>query len=175
MPYPVFSEQHKSKDELTPSERAWLMPKVKPHEEEVTQDGTDNQGVDQGAKEEQKKLDEQKRHKEHWCSLQNNARDLERLTNTHYRDDVVHGCPTLDESYYHFLPEDTNAQKDREYRNRTQIVTKGIAEALNQRNSRESGTTKSKGNKDDEKLAELPYWTILRINQLWIWVVGQSK
>lgn len=69
-----------------------------------------------------------------------------------YENKVIHGSPTLDESYYHFA-DDPRSQDDRRDRNKTQVVTK-ILEPY-------------------EK--DFPFWTLLRVNQLWVWVISDSK
>ncbi|XDG03915.1 hypothetical protein ABKA04_003530 [Annulohypoxylon sp. FPYF3050] len=66
-----------------------------------------------------------------------------------YKGRVVHGTPTLDESYYHFA-KDGRSQADRRDRNKTQVVTKILQPY--EENS--------------------PFWTLLRVNQLWVWVIN---
>ncbi|KAI1439371.1 hypothetical protein F5Y02DRAFT_424078 [Annulohypoxylon stygium] len=68
-----------------------------------------------------------------------------------YENKVIHGSPTLDESYYHFA-DDPRSQDDRRDRNKTQVVTK-ILEPY-------------------EK--DFPFWTLLRVNQLWVWVISDK-
>lgn len=90
--------------------------------------------------------------------------DLERLKKAkerykqlirQYRDEVVHGSPTLDEAYYHFTP-DGQSDADRRHRNESQVVTKSLPSA------------EERGEK------HLPYWKLLRVNQLWIWVIDDG-
>ncbi|KAI0896458.1 hypothetical protein F4806DRAFT_464636 [Annulohypoxylon nitens] len=68
-----------------------------------------------------------------------------------YENKVIHGSPTLDESYYHFA-DDPRSQDDRRDRNKTQVVTKII--------------------EPYEK--DFPFWTLLRVNQLWVWVISDK-
>ncbi|KAI1205140.1 uncharacterized protein F4807DRAFT_444149 [Annulohypoxylon truncatum] len=69
-----------------------------------------------------------------------------------YKDKVIHGFPTLDESYYHFT-KDESAQEDRTHRNETQVITKALR--------------RHKGNPSE--------WPLLRVNQLWIWVINDNN
>ncbi|KAI1087797.1 ankyrin repeat-containing domain protein [Rostrohypoxylon terebratum] len=79
------------------------------------------------------------------------AKDQHRDLLNAYENKVIHGSPTLDESYYHFA-DDSLSQNDRRYRNKTQVVTKIL--------------------ESDGK--EPPFWTVLRVNQLWVWVIRKD-
>ncbi|KAF3024990.1 hypothetical protein E8E14_013975 [Neopestalotiopsis sp. 37M] len=68
-----------------------------------------------------------------------------------YKDKIVHGSSTLDESYYHF-GEDESSLKDRKRRNESQVVTYSWLK--------------------DEKLGS--YWPLIRVNQLWIWTIDDK-
>lgn len=70
-----------------------------------------------------------------------------------YKDEVIHGAPTLDEAYYHFGP-DEKSQENRQQRNRDQVVTKWPSYY-------------------DPQLHP-QHCTLLRVNQLWVWVVNNS-
>ena len=72
-----------------------------------------------------------------------------------YRGEVVHGSPTLDEAYYHFAS-DPQSDANRRNRNETQVVTKSLRSA------------EKRGDK------HLSYWKLLRVNQLWIWVIDDG-
>lgn len=73
-----------------------------------------------------------------------------------YEGNVIHGSATLDESFYGFsrLAQQQEAlHEDRPQRNEHQVVTKSI---------------------HPEGVAERSDWTIVRVNQLWVWVIGHS-
>lgn len=74
-----------------------------------------------------------------------------------YRDkeSIIHGSRTLDEFFYHSLS-DTGAQRDLEIRNKDQVTTKRIQHVI-----------KHVGGHGE--------WTIIRIDQLWLWIVDDSK
>lgn len=168
-----------------------------------------------------------------WNILQDNAKKHDDMAKA-YPDDVVHRCSTLDESYYHFEIGNDEAENDRQYRNRTQIVTKNARKSrINKKqesNAGENGTEiSSSGNQTetgdgkgangvksrdnvsrigmapteitsiglesqtdktrlDNQLArnsgshgvdkisdEDLHWPVLRVNQLWVWVIDRSK
>ncbi|VUC26309.1 unnamed protein product [Clonostachys rosea] len=72
-----------------------------------------------------------------------------------YKNRVIHGPSTLDEWYYHFAAEDAakdNSSKDRHRRNKTQVVTKSLKDNTN----------------------EGDHWRLVRVNQLWVWVIGSK-
>ena len=87
--------------------------------------------------------------------LRERWKKYEKLMKT-YEHSVIHGSATLDESYYHFAPDDDDAQKDRKCRNGTQVVTK-LAKLI-----------ENNSGKDPD------CWPILRVNQLWIWTIADS-
>lgn len=69
-----------------------------------------------------------------------------------YKQNVIHGSRTLDEFFYHFA-QDAKLKSEMQRRNGDQVVTREI-----------TGPTKG-----------LEYWTILRVDQLWLWVVDESE
>lgn len=77
-----------------------------------------------------------------------------------YPDDAVHHCSTLDESYYHFDVNNEEAEKIQKHRNKTQVVTRAAENA---------GQAALQDKNEDS------YWPLLRVNQLWIWAVGESR
>lgn len=72
-----------------------------------------------------------------------------------HRGSIIHGSRTLDEFFYHSLT-DTEVQADLEVRNKDQVTTKRIRHAI-----------KHGGGHGD--------WTIIRVDQLWLWIVDNSK
>ncbi|VUC29858.1 unnamed protein product [Clonostachys rosea] len=84
-----------------------------------------------------------------------------------YRDAVIHGSATLDEAYYHFASkashdgkeshDDQDSHDDQERRNKEQIVTK----LWERTNNKTAGPNEP--------------WPILRVNQLWIWIINDKK
>ena len=68
-----------------------------------------------------------------------------------YKSSTFHEPSTLDEFYYHFADDST---EERNMRNRTQVLTKYLyPDGLEDRN----------------------YWPLLRVSQLWIWIIDDSK
>lgn len=65
---------------------------------------------------------------------------------------VIHGSSTLDESYYHFASDQESAL-DKSERNETQVVTTYLI---------------------PDGIDKLHFWPLLRVNQLWIWVIDNS-
>lgn len=78
--------------------------------------------------------------------------DYQRLLDA-YAGKVVHGSQTLDESYYHSLT-DPDAISDMARRNRDQVVTKRV-QSFPYKNQKKP-------------------WTIIRVDQLWIWVIDSG-
>ncbi|KAF4949398.1 hypothetical protein FSARC_13488 [Fusarium sarcochroum] len=82
-----------------------------------------------------------------------------------YEGKVIHGSATLDESYYHFTmsqkkqdepqghQKSPSQEKDRKRRNESQVVTKHI---------------------HGKNVPKRSSWTLVRVNQLWVWVVGNN-
>ncbi|KAM7208059.1 ankyrin-3 [Naviculisporaceae sp. PSN 640] len=70
-----------------------------------------------------------------------------------YKDQTIHGTRTLDEFYYHTAG-DERLERDMERRNQDQVVTKEL--------------------EGDVKKLALPSWTILRIDELWVWVLNKQ-
>lgn len=72
-----------------------------------------------------------------------------------YSSEVVHGSPTLDEAYYHFAS-DLESDTERQHRNKTQVITTLL--------------------RSDKTIGEKyqSYWKLLRVNQLWVWVIDNS-
>lgn len=81
---------------------------------------------------------------------------------------AVHGSPTLDEWYYHFQKDDETSDKDRLHRNMNQVVTK----YQRRRKLREKNGHKNGGFVSHCSSGEL---SLLRVNQIWIWIIGNSK
>ncbi|RSL46448.1 hypothetical protein CEP54_013846 [Fusarium duplospermum] len=85
---------------------------------------------------------------------------------------VIHESPTLDEWYYQFAT-DEKSTKDRESRNRTQVVTKAIE-------GRKSTEDVDKSTKENDEWTEEgeknqpSEWTLLRVNQLWVWTIANK-
>ncbi|KAF5565383.1 het-6-heterokaryon incompatibility [Fusarium napiforme] len=74
------------------------------------------------------------------------------------QDKQQHGSPTIDECYYQFAQEDTEAINDQSCRNESQVVSKYLRE-------------NEKG--DDMGVDREPnQWTVVRVNQLWIWTIS---
>ncbi|KAF5720983.1 ankyrin [Fusarium mundagurra] len=73
------------------------------------------------------------------------------------KDKQQHGSPTLDEWYYQFAQEDDEAVKDQNSRNESQVVSKYLKE--------NEGRSESKHPNQ---------WTVVRVNQLWIWTISQD-
>lgn len=69
-----------------------------------------------------------------------------------YENEVVHQPSTLDEFYYHFAA-DPDSIHDRTERNESQVVTKYLW--------------------DEGKGTDT--WPLLRVSQLWIWVIADSR
>ncbi|KAF5250374.1 hypothetical protein FANTH_4474 [Fusarium anthophilum] len=74
------------------------------------------------------------------------------------KDKQQHGSPTLDEWYYQFAQEDNEAINDQSCRNKSQIVSKYLRE--NER----------AGDMGIER--EPNQWTVVRVNQVWIWAIS---
>ncbi|KAF5529067.1 ankyrin [Fusarium mexicanum] len=74
------------------------------------------------------------------------------------KDEQQHGSPTLDEWYYQFAQEDNEAINDQSCRNESQIVSKYLRE--NER----------AGDMGIER--EPNQWTVVRVNQVWIWAIS---
>lgn len=71
-------------------------------------------------------------------------RDHERQT--------IHRSPTLDEWYYHFDPSDPESTKDKEERNKSQVVQNYLPNDVKKKS----------------------HWPLIRVNQLWGWTLGNS-
>ncbi|SCO82806.1 uncharacterized protein FRV6_07019 [Fusarium oxysporum] len=72
-----------------------------------------------------------------------------------YNGSAFHGFPTLDEWYYQFAPDDKSkleSEDDRQVRNKSQVITKGL---------------NPYGIKSE-------HWRLLRVNQLWLWAIGDK-
>ncbi|KAF9768912.1 hypothetical protein IL306_013735, partial [Fusarium sp. DS 682] len=76
------------------------------------------------------------------------------------KDKQQHGSPTLDEWYYQFSQEDPEAISDQISRNESQVVSKYLKE------NEKKKTTGSP--------SEPNQWTVVRVNQLWIWTVSKD-
>lgn len=145
-----------------------------------------------------------------WKSLRDKAERHKKLR-TKYEKDVFHRCSTLDESYYHFKIGNSAAEKDRNHRNRTQIVAeserrqkreeaeakrggkgsesrgtgrKTVPEGVMQHGWTERARAWLRSNrrtKDSQEGKDPTYdldgeqhWPVLRVNQLWVWVIGKG-
>lgn len=73
-------------------------------------------------------------------------------------DEQQHGSPTLDEWYYQFAQDDKEAIDDQKQRNKSQVVSKYLKE------TEDEGSTLKPGQ-----------WTVVRVNQLWIWTISNGK
>ncbi|KAF5697891.1 ankyrin protein [Fusarium globosum] len=73
------------------------------------------------------------------------------------KDDQQHGSPTLDEWYYQFAQDDKEATDDQKQRNKSQVVSKYLKE-----------------NEDGSSASKLNQWTVVRVNQLWIWTIADN-
>lgn len=69
-----------------------------------------------------------------------------------HENQIIHRSPTLDEWYYHFDTHDPESTKDRDQRNESQVVHKYLP-------------------KGDKKQT---HWPLIRVNQLWVWTLGNS-
>ncbi|KAI1463033.1 uncharacterized protein F4812DRAFT_464149 [Daldinia caldariorum] len=74
--------------------------------------------------------------------------------NKSYKDSVLHNSATLDEAYYHFDLKDEETLSERNRRNRNQVVTKQLHPGL-------------KGSQKET-------WSLLRVNQIWIWTLDEK-
>ena len=73
-----------------------------------------------------------------------------------YKGNVIHGSATLDEFFYgssRLTQQQAPLHEDRPQRNEHQVVTESI---------------------HPESVAERSDWTLVRVNQLWVWVIGHS-
>ncbi|KAI2773948.1 hypothetical protein F4815DRAFT_398683 [Daldinia loculata] len=77
-----------------------------------------------------------------------------------YKGSLIHSSATLDEVYYHFDLDDTEAQKDRKERNRSQVVTRQLI------------PTEEKPRLPGQPRVEP--WPLLRVNQIWIWTIDNK-
>ncbi|KAF5692443.1 hypothetical protein FDENT_2965 [Fusarium denticulatum] len=73
------------------------------------------------------------------------------------KNEQQHGSPTLDEWYYQFAQDDKEAIDDQRERNKNQVVSKYLKE-----------------NEDGSRASKLHQWTVVRVNQLWIWTVADN-
>ncbi|KAF5641479.1 ankyrin unc44 [Fusarium tjaetaba] len=81
------------------------------------------------------------------------------------KDKPQHGSPTLDEWYYQFAQSDPDATEDQESRNENQVVSKYLKQV-----KEADDTTDSRDTIDlDEN-----QWTVVRVNQLWIWTIAKD-
>lgn len=70
-----------------------------------------------------------------------------------YRNWVIHQPTTLDEFYYQFAS-DEDSVRDRNSRNKDQVVTKYLRRGADMGKER--------------------FWPLLRVSQLWIWTIDES-
>ncbi|KAK2675010.1 Ankyrin repeat [Fusarium oxysporum f. sp. vasinfectum] len=71
-----------------------------------------------------------------------------------------HGSPTLDEWYYQFSQEDSDAKDNQNTRNESQVVSKYLQERPE--------IKEASGTRDRNQ------WTVVRVNQLWIWTISKD-
>ncbi|TVY68341.1 Ankyrin-3 [Fusarium oxysporum f. sp. cubense] len=71
-----------------------------------------------------------------------------------------HGSPTLDEWYYQFSQEDSDAKDNQNTRNESQVVSKYLQESPE--------IKEASGTRDRNQ------WTVVRVNQLWIWTISKD-
>lgn len=65
---------------------------------------------------------------------------------------IIHWCPTLDEWYYHFDLRDLESTKDKDERNKSQVVHNYLPNDVKKKS----------------------HWPLIRVNQLWIWTLSDS-
>lgn len=98
-----------------------------------------------------------------------------------YQDSVIHESPTLDEWYYHFAM-DKNSAEDKSMRNREQVVTKFLKEQEKTKETQSKLSAARNTNvvgQINERLETVKsgsddHWTVLRVNQIWIWTFANS-
>ncbi|KAF4943187.1 hypothetical protein FGADI_13572 [Fusarium gaditjirri] len=88
--------------------------------------------------------------------LQKSYADYDYLMQS-YEGQQQHGSPTLDEWYYQFAQDDQEATDDQEKRNESQVVSKYLKET-------EDASSNFRRNQ----------WTVVRVNQLWIWTIAKK-
>ncbi|EWY84207.1 hypothetical protein FOYG_13970 [Fusarium oxysporum NRRL 32931] len=76
------------------------------------------------------------------------------------KDKQQHGSPTLDEWYYQFAQGDNEARDDQNSRNESQVVSKYLKE--------------NPETNDTPCVTEPNQWTVVRVNQLWIWTISKD-
>jgi hypothetical protein len=69
-----------------------------------------------------------------------------------YSKTAIHRFRTLDESYYQFTSDDVD--KERERRNKDQVVTRRLF---------------------NDDMEEAISWDLIGVEQLWLWIVDDSK
>lgn len=77
------------------------------------------------------------------------------------KDKQQHGSPTLDEWYYQFAQGDDEARDDQNSRNESQVVSKYLKE--------------NPETNDTPSVTEPNQWTVVRVNQLWIWTISKGR
>lgn len=68
---------------------------------------------------------------------------------------IIHGSRTLDEYHYQFASDKDFEQDDIDKRNRDQVVTRWLHR--------------------DEDVNNLESWVVLRVDQLWLWIIAPGK
>ncbi|KAI9896675.1 hypothetical protein N3K66_008847 [Trichothecium roseum] len=121
-------------------------------DDETENDSTTNEKTD----EEDKQSGREATENEALAKLRNSRRKYDKLIGA-YTDikQVIHGSPTLDESYYHFETEETLVQERRK-RNKSQVVTKRLM----------------KNDNFVEDTARV--WPLVGVNQIWAWTIGKK-
>lgn len=95
-----------------------------------------------------------------------------------HRDDIVHGSRTLDEFYYQHLlksgnghePADESSKEKQEDENRQQKQDR-FAKDLENRNMNQVTSRYFYG----DKIKNGGHWDILRVDQLWMWIIDDGK
>ncbi|KAF5962343.1 Het6 heterokaryon incompatibility protein [Fusarium bulbicola] len=97
----------------------------------------------------------------HEWDLKQRHDQYEELLDTYKgKDKQQHGSPTLDEWYYQFAQEGSEAINDQSCRNENQVVSKYLRD-----NERE----------EDMGIDREPnQWTVVRVNQVWIWTISTT-
>ena len=71
------------------------------------------------------------------------------------KSQVIHGSRTLDEYYYQFASDKDYQQEYIDKRNRDQVVTRWLHRS--------------------EDIDSLQSWSVLRVDQLWLWIIAPGK
>ncbi|KAF9877633.1 hypothetical protein CkaCkLH20_04768 [Colletotrichum karsti] len=83
-----------------------------------------------------------------------------------YEKAVIHGSSPLDEYQYHF-DGDAESSKDRDSRNRSQVVTRCITKLRRRLQTKERHT-------EELEMDQPNCWPIIRVGQLWAWTIADA-